>query len=192
MSGTKLLAAIVLLSVSVAPLPAQETKGRATQGSVSVTKLGQPLYPPLAKQTRISGDVQLALVVRADGSIESASVVSGHPLLKQAALDSAEHSQFVCKECDNAPRPFQMTYSFQLGPAVYCTESSAPTKPNEQEEPYPRVVQAENHITLYDRPVGTCDPVVTIVEKKVRSTKCMYLWKCGRSDRHEERLNEAP
>jgi TonB family protein len=191
MSGTRLLVAIVSLSVSMVRLPAQETNDTATQGSVFVAKLAPLLYPPLAKQTRTVGDVQLALVIRADGSIESASIVSGHPLLKQAALDSAEHSQFVCTKCDKAPRAFQMTYSFQLGPTVYCTESSLPEEPNEQEESYPRLVQAENHITLYDRPVGTCDLAFKIVERKVRSIKCMYLWKCGVADWHEEPLNKS-
>jgi TonB family protein len=191
MSGTRLLVAIVSLSVTMVRLPAQETNDRATQGGVFVAKLAPLLYPPLAKQTRIVGDVQLALVIRADGSIESASVVSGHPLLKQAALDSAEHSQFVCKECDKAPRALQMTYSFKLGPTAYCAESSLPTKPNEQEESYPRLVQAENHITLYDRPVGTCDLAFKIVETKARSIKCMYLWKCGVADWHEEPLNKS-
>ena len=190
MSGTTLLAAIILLPVSIARVSAQETNDRATQGAVSVAKLVPPVYPPVAKQTRTTGDVQLSLVVRADGTIESASAMSGHPLLKQAALDSAEHSQFVCENCDKEPRPFQMTYSFQLGPTVYCTESSAPTKADEQKESYPRVVQAENHVTLYDRPVGTCDLAFKIVEKKVRSIKCMYLWKCGLADWHEEPLNE--
>ena len=153
MSGTKLVAAIILLSVSMVRLPAQETDERATQVTVSLAKLVPPVYPPLAKQAGIAGDVQLALVIRADGSIESAIAISGRPLLKQAALDSAEHSQFVCENCDKEPRPFQMTYSFQLGLAVYCTDSSTPTKADEQEESYPRVAQAENHITLYE-PTG--------------------------------------
>jgi|SRR3974390_467477 len=108
----------------------------ATQGGVAVAKLAPPVYPPLARQTGIAGDVQLELVVRADGSIEAASVTSGHPLLKQAALDSVQHSQFECRDCDKEPQPYQMIYSFQLGPAVYCTDSSTPTKEDEQEERY--------------------------------------------------------
>ena len=185
----KLLATIILLSASVAPLLAQETTGNAIQRNVSVVKLFPPVYPPVAKQVRVIGDVQLALLIRPDGSIESATVVSGHPLLKQAALDSAQHSQFACKDCDKEPRSFQMTYSFQLGATVYCTESSAPAKADEQEKSYPRVVEAENHITVIDRPVGTCDLAFKIIGKKVRSIKCMYLWKCGLADWHEEPLN---
>jgi len=190
MSGTRLLVSFILLLVSIARTPAQETNYRATLGRVSMAKLVPPVYPPVAKQARITGDVQLALVLRADGTIESASTISGHPLLQQAALDSAEHSQFVCEDCDKEPQPFRMIYSFQLGPAVYCTESSASTKADAQEESYPRVVRAENHVTLYDRPVGTCDLAFKMVERKVRSIKCMYLWKCGLADWHEEPLNE--
>ena len=134
--------------------------------SVSVAQLLPPLYPPLAKQVRVTGNALLTLVVRADGNIESATVVSGHPLLKQAALDSAQHSQFACEACDKEPRSFQMTYSFQLGPAVYCAESSVSPKTDEQQEFYPRVTQSQNHVVIYDRPIGTCD-VATTIEKKV-------------------------
>jgi len=188
MSGTRLLASIILLSVSIARLPAQETNDKATQGTVSVAKLVQPVYPPVAKQARIAGDVQLELVVRADGSIETATVISGHPLLKQAALDSAQRSQFACEGCGKEVRSVQMVYSFQLGPTIYCTESSGPPNGDKQEQPYPRVVQSENHITVIDRPIGTCDLGWVAVEKRVRSIKCLYLWKCRLVDWHEEPL----
>lgn len=186
----KLLAAIILLSpTSLAPLFAQEAIVNAARGNASIVKLFPPVYPPVAKQTRVIGDVELALLVRPDGSIESATVVSGHPLLKQAALDSAQRSQFLCKDCDKGPRSFQMTYSFLLGPTVYCTDSSALAKADEQEESYPRVVQSQNRITLYDQPIGTCDVAFKVTEKKVRSIKCMFLWRCGLADWHEEPLN---
>jgi TonB family protein len=91
----KSLAAIVLCSIATVQIFAQEK----SHGNVSVVKLFPPVYPPLAKQARIAGDVQLTLAVRPDGSINSATVVSGHPLLKQAALDSAQRSQFACEKC---------------------------------------------------------------------------------------------
>jgi len=68
----------------------------ASQGKVVLTKLFEPTYPPLARQARIAGDVELMLSIRRDGSVESAVFVSGHPMLKQAALDSAQRSQFKC------------------------------------------------------------------------------------------------
>jgi protein TonB len=47
-----------------------------------------PLYPPLAKQARISGVVRLEAIIGRNGMIESLHVTSGHPLLAQAALDA--------------------------------------------------------------------------------------------------------
>ena len=181
----KVLVTIILFSVPTAWLLAQEAKSGDTHGHASVVKLSSPVYPPLAKQTRTTGDVRLNLIVRADGRVESATVESGHPLLKQAALDSAQQSQFGCETCGVEARSVQMVYSFQLGPTVYCTGASSPPNADKREESYPRVMQAENHITVIDQPVGTCDLAFKITEKKVRSIKCMYLWKCGLADWHE-------
>jgi TonB family protein len=47
-----------------------------------------PKYPPLALAVRIEGDVSVAFEGRPDGSPENARIVSGHALLKQAALDA--------------------------------------------------------------------------------------------------------
>ena len=47
-----------------------------------------PVYRPLAKQARISGIVRFEAVISRSGMIESLQVMSGHPLLTQAALDA--------------------------------------------------------------------------------------------------------
>jgi TonB family protein len=73
-----------------------------SQGKVVLTKLSPPIYPPLARQARITGDVKIQLRIRKDGGIESAEVVSGHAVLKQAALESAQQSQFECQGCGQA------------------------------------------------------------------------------------------
>jgi len=57
-------------------------------------QLFPPLYPPLARQARITGDVRVQLFIRQDGTIKSSEVVSGHPMLKPAALDSAQNQNF--------------------------------------------------------------------------------------------------
>jgi TonB family protein len=71
-----------------------------------------PVYPPLARQARIMGDVKILVGVRQDGSVASAEVVSGHPMLTQAALDSAQKSTFLCRECKGAVTMFAVTYTF--------------------------------------------------------------------------------
>jgi len=71
-----------------------------------------PVYPPLARQARIMGDVKVLVGVRQDGSVASAEVVSGHPMLKQAALDSAQRSTFLCRDCKSPATLFTVTYTF--------------------------------------------------------------------------------
>jgi hypothetical protein len=175
------LTATVACSSAVGRSSAQTTaRTNNEQDGVVLAKLTPPLYPPLAKQARIMGDVDLILAVRPDGSIESAVAVSGHPLLKQAALVSAQQSEFACRSCNEAVTSQRIIYTFQLGPAEYCSETPATPKVNEREESYPRVIQSTNHVTLIDQSVGTCDTEI-FSAKKVRSAKCLYLWRCGHS-----------
>jgi periplasmic protein TonB len=54
----------------------------------------QPIYPPLARQTRISGTVRLHAIISKDGTIQQLEVMSGHPLLQQAALDAVRQWRY--------------------------------------------------------------------------------------------------
>lgn len=54
----------------------------------------QPIYPPLARQTRISGTVRLHAIIGFDGAIKSLEVVSGHPLLQQASLEAVRQWRY--------------------------------------------------------------------------------------------------
>ncbi|HYL82648.1 MAG TPA: energy transducer TonB, partial [Candidatus Angelobacter sp.] len=67
--------------------------GGNVQAARLVNKV-QPIYPPLARQTRISGTVRLHAIISKDGSIQSLEVVSGHPLLQQAALDAVRQWRY--------------------------------------------------------------------------------------------------
>jgi protein TonB len=49
-----------------------------------------PVYPPLAKQARVSGTVRLEGTISTSGTIENLKVISGHPLLVRAALDAVQ------------------------------------------------------------------------------------------------------
>jgi len=54
----------------------------------------QPTYPPLARQTRIAGTVRLHAIISKDGTIQQLEVLSGHPLLQQAALDAVRQWRY--------------------------------------------------------------------------------------------------
>ena len=49
-----------------------------------------PAYPTLAKQARVQGTVRLLGVISTEGRIEKLQVISGHPLLVQAAVDAVK------------------------------------------------------------------------------------------------------
>jgi len=53
-----------------------------------------PVYPPLARQTRINGTVRLHAIISKDGTIQQLEVISGHPLLQQAALDAVRQWRY--------------------------------------------------------------------------------------------------
>jgi protein TonB len=55
----------------------------------------EPQYPPLARQARVSGIVQLEGVIGIDGRLKELRIVSGHPLLAHAALQAV--SQWIYK-----------------------------------------------------------------------------------------------
>lgn len=54
-----------------------------------------PVYPQLAKQARIQGTVRFNTTIAKDGTIENLQLVSGHPLLVQAAQEAVK--QWVYK-----------------------------------------------------------------------------------------------
>ena len=173
-----LVVAIVVSGSNIKSLAQSSSGANPQQGDVVLIKLTQPIYPPLARQTRITGDLELTVEVRKDGTVQSAVVVSGHPLLKQAALDSAQQSQFACRNCGDAAVPVQLVYTFQLaGSESCCTAVEIGAKNAQPDQVFPRVIQSEKHVTVIDCPACICDPPADV--RKVRSLKCLYLWRCG-------------
>ncbi len=54
----------------------------------------QPTYPPLARTARVQGSVLLAAVIGKDGTVQNLHVISGHPLLTQAALEAVKQWRY--------------------------------------------------------------------------------------------------
>jgi TonB family protein len=70
--------------------PTQPVKVRVSE-AVQAAKLREqvsPIYPALARQARIQGDVVMNLTVAADGKVSNIELVSGHPLLIPAAQEA--------------------------------------------------------------------------------------------------------
>jgi len=53
-----------------------------------------PQYPPLARQARIQGTVVLQAVIGKDGTVQGLHVISGHPMLTQAAMEAVKQWRY--------------------------------------------------------------------------------------------------
>ncbi len=56
--------------------------------------LRTPSYPPIARETRASGRVQVQVLIDENGNVNSAKAVSGNPLLRSSAENAARSSKF--------------------------------------------------------------------------------------------------
>ena len=170
--------AVAFSSLLTNGIRAQDEKNlpRPLQEAV-IAKLAPLTYPPLARQTRTSGDVELKLEVRPDGSVASAVAIGGHPLLVPAALENAQKSQFACEHCGEEAHFFRLVYTFGLDQPTDENEKSQQLT-NNPDHPNLRVTQSTGHVFVTDHTVCLCDPGPDPI--KVRSVKCLYLWKCKR------------
>jgi protein TonB len=77
----------------------------------------QPIYPPLAKQARIQGDVVIDSVIDTQGHVTQMKVMSGNPLLVEAAEQALEQWKYQPTLLNGQPVAVDMlvTLHFQLG-----------------------------------------------------------------------------
>ena len=101
------------------PTPTPIPKKIAVSGGVlqgSAIKKVQPPYPPIAKAAHAAGAVQVQVTISEDGHVIEAAVVSGHPLLREAALAAAKQWVFKPTELSGVPVKVQgiLTFNFTL------------------------------------------------------------------------------
>jgi TonB family protein len=142
-----------------------------------LTKLSPPIYPPLARQARINGEVDLKLGIRPDGTVGSVCVISGHPMLSQVAMESAQQSQFDCSACASGLNSYSVRYKFELLPLDHTKDCATLTDEERNGSPPPRVDLSQHEITVFGKVMETCDPAAEL--RKVRSARCLYLWRCA-------------
>jgi len=67
--------------------PVRRRVGEPVQAAQLIQRI-EPVYPPLARQLRREGRVELSAIIATDGTIQSLEVISGDPLLVHSALDA--------------------------------------------------------------------------------------------------------
>jgi TonB family protein len=81
-----LLSTFAFLVLSAVPLRAQERR--------AIQKV-PPVYPPMAKQLRITGIVKVIATINASGAVIKAESNSGNKLLANSAIDAVRQWKFA-------------------------------------------------------------------------------------------------
>jgi protein TonB len=93
----------------VAPLP--------VGGDVRPAKLLSsvpPVYPTLARNQHIGGDVKIDALIDANGRVTSMTVLAGPTLLRQAAMDALHQWKYQPAALDGKPVPMHLTITIQF------------------------------------------------------------------------------
>jgi len=108
-------------SAAAPPPPPPKGPSRIKLGgqvqAAKVVAQPQPAYPALARQARIQGNVVLHAIIDKDGRVGQLEVVSGHPLLVQAALDAVKQWRYQPTQLNGDPVEVDttITVTFVLG-----------------------------------------------------------------------------
>jgi len=88
------------------PPPPKPTPHAPISGGVlngRAVRLVTPPYPAIARSAHASGAVQVQVLIDENGNVISASAVSGHPLLRAAAVAAARASKFSPTKLSGQP-----------------------------------------------------------------------------------------
>jgi TonB family protein len=117
----------VLALIAVVPAYCQKTIPEA-EARKQISHRADPVYPPIAKAARVQGAVVIAVVIDSSGKVESERVLSGPPMLQQAALDAVMQWLFTPFQENGAATTVgtTLTISFSLpGPQLNAEQENA-------------------------------------------------------------------
>ena len=66
---------------------------------MGVNMVVAPIYPPIAIQAHIQGDVVISVSVNERGQVVAARKESGHPIFEEPALIAVKQWKFICIDC---------------------------------------------------------------------------------------------
>jgi len=97
--------------------PEAPAEPRPVGGDVTPAKLISsvgPVYPQMAKNQRVSGDVKVDALIDASGRVTTMRVVSGPALLHQAAMDALRQWRYQPATLDGKPVSMHLAVTLQF------------------------------------------------------------------------------
>jgi protein TonB len=73
-----------------------------------------PVYPTLAKNQHVSGDVRVDALIDANGRVTTMKVISGPTLLQQAAMDALRQWKYQPAALDGKAVSMHLTVTLQF------------------------------------------------------------------------------
>lgn len=87
---------------TVAKAPTRMQVGGQVEAAKILSRT-QPHYPLLARQAHVQGEVLLHAIIDKDGHVSELQVISGHPLLVQAALEAVKTWRYQPTQLNGEP-----------------------------------------------------------------------------------------
>jgi len=101
-----LFVSILLLGAQIVSAQTQQMEVKKISGGVLNGKaltLAKPAYPAAARAVEAEGSVNVNVTINEAGDVISAEAVSGHPLLRAAAVNAARESKFAPTQLSGQP-----------------------------------------------------------------------------------------
>jgi TonB family protein len=166
--------AVALAVAAAVPAAAQTITPRAWPA---------PVYPQIAQNARIQGDVEVAVDVRPDGTVAGARVVKGPPLLQDAVMEATKAATFACRDCSAPSVQYTLYVTFRLVDPADCVAKKPPL-----------VVSPTQGWLTVDAPLSS-QVIPHFAWRSVHGARCLYLWRCatewGGMDYYHERVRSA-
>ena len=114
MGGVRSLASQVI--TETAPTGQAPKKINVSAGVLqgSALKKANPSYPQIAKAAKATGVVQVQITISEEGKVIDAAAISGHPLLRDAAVEAARQWEFKPTTLSGQPVKVQGILSFNF------------------------------------------------------------------------------
>jgi TonB family protein len=103
-------------SASGTSVPGKRVRVSPRVAELFVISKVEPIYPPLARNARVQGSVVLKVEINQTGDVESADLVSGHPMLAPAAMAAVKQWKYRPYLLNGSPVGIeaQVTVNFAL------------------------------------------------------------------------------
>lgn len=177
MKASTIARLLIAVASSLLLTAQQSTPANQSENRAILVELADATYPQMARMANVYGDVEILVTIGRDGAVQATAVTKGHAMLKQAALDSAAHSRFECPSC-TASTTYRLIYEFKMVQGENCCEALSRPQQIQATLNLPEEQLPTSRVTVTVEHGCICDPAATVT-RRVRSIKCLYLWKCS-------------